>query len=230
MSRTSHFQPELFRFLRELAANNNREWFNAQKERYLRVARDPMLAFIRDFAPHLAKISRYYVADPAPQGGSMFRIYKDMRFASEDEGPYKTHIAAHFRHKIGRNVHAPGFYVQLAPREIYAGCGIWRPDAKVRTLIKARIIDEPEAWRAVVKSRGMKRLGGVDGEFMSGAPRGVPVDHEFYDDIRRRDWLVGVGFTAEDVWRPDFLDRFAGVCRDGAPLMRFLCEAMNLPW
>jgi uncharacterized protein (DUF2461 family) len=65
---------------------------------------------------------------------------------------------------------------------------------------------------------------------MPGKPRGVPEDHPFFDDIRRRDWLFGVGFNATDLWREDFLDRFIAVCRDGAPLMKFLCDALSLPW
>src|SRR5262249_43032298 len=123
--KTLMFSPATFKFLRELEANNRREWFNANKERYLRDARDPMLEFIAAFAPRLRKISARFVADPSPSGGSMFRIYRDTRF-SKDKSPYKTHVAAHFQHaSSGEEMMAPGFYVSLAPGECFMGAGLW---------------------------------------------------------------------------------------------------------
>ena len=89
----SHFTPELFRFLRQLKRNNNREWFAGNKQRYIDVVRDPLLQFIEDFAPRLHTITPHLVADPRPVGGSMFRIYRDVRF-SKDKSPYKTAATA----------------------------------------------------------------------------------------------------------------------------------------
>ena len=82
MSAKQYFRPSLFAFLRELQVNNNRQWFLENKGRYQSAVRDPMLEFIADFGPRLRTISRQYVADPRPIGGSMFRIYRDVRFSS----------------------------------------------------------------------------------------------------------------------------------------------------
>ena len=124
----AHFGRTFFEFLEDLKANNNSEWFKANKERYIDEVRTPLQQFVLDFAPHLKKISPHFVADPRPVGGSIFRIYRDIRF-SKDKTPYKTHAAAQFRHKGGKDVHAPGFYLHLAPGEVFAGFGIWRPDS-----------------------------------------------------------------------------------------------------
>jgi uncharacterized protein (TIGR02453 family) len=91
----AHFSRNLFGFLEKLRSNNRREWFEANRTRYERDVREPMLAFISDFAPRLRKISPKLVADPCPSGGSMFRIHRDVRF-SPDKRPYKTHVAARF--------------------------------------------------------------------------------------------------------------------------------------
>src|SRR6185436_16377903 len=93
--------PEVFRFLTELRAHNDREWFNANKERYETKVREPILRFISDVGPRLAKISPTIVADPRPTGGSLFRIYRDTRF-SKDKSPYKTHLGAHFFHESAK--------------------------------------------------------------------------------------------------------------------------------
>ena len=93
--------PALFDFLRDLEANNERSWFEANKERYNAEVRDPMLDFIGAFAGPLRGISPHFVADPRPNGGSLFRIYRDTRF-SRDKTPCKTNVGAHFRHAAGK--------------------------------------------------------------------------------------------------------------------------------
>ena len=123
----TRFTPALFAFLAELAANNNREWFRANKSRYDGDVKEPALAFISDFAPHLARISTRFRADPRANGGSLFRIYRDTRF-SKDKRPYKTHTGIHFRHEAAKDAHAPGFYLHLQPGErLCRASGIWRP-------------------------------------------------------------------------------------------------------
>ena len=110
MDSKAHFTPALFEFLAELSMNNDREWFQANKARYERDVRNPLLDFVADFGERLRTISPHMVADPRASGGSMFRIYRDVRF-SKDKSPYKTNAGAHFRHEVGREVHGPGFYL-----------------------------------------------------------------------------------------------------------------------
>ena len=121
-----HFTPEFFEFLLELRSNNDRDWFQANKGRYERDVKNPLLRFIEDFEPRLHSISSHYIADAHANGGSMFRIYRDLRF-SKDKSPYKTQAAAQFRHEEGKTAHAPGFYLHIAPGEVFAGVGMWQP-------------------------------------------------------------------------------------------------------
>jgi hypothetical protein len=106
------FGPELLSFLTDLRANNNREWFAANKDRYEEDLVEPALAFINAFAPRLEKISPHFRADARPSGGSLFRIYRDTRF-SKDKTPYKTNLGIHFRHERSKNAYAPGFYLHI---------------------------------------------------------------------------------------------------------------------
>ena len=122
------FRPTLFEFLEQLAANNNRPWFQENKRRYEREVREPSLAFIRAFQPRLKRISPYFVASDRRAGGSLMRVYRDTRF-SRHAAPYKTNVGIQFRHEFGRDVHAPGFYVHIAADECFLALGVWRPDA-----------------------------------------------------------------------------------------------------
>jgi len=118
------FPEEMFRFLRELKKHNDRDWFNANKERYKTHVVAPMVSFIEAMDGRLARVSDCFLADARPNGGSMFRIYRDTRF-SKDKSPYKEHVACHFRHMSGKDAHAPGFYVHLEPGDVFFGGGIW---------------------------------------------------------------------------------------------------------
>jgi len=78
---TPYFTRDMFQFLRELKRNNNRDWFQRNKDHYESAVRDPVQRFIADAGPSLKKLSPYFVADASPTGGSMMRIYRDIRFS-----------------------------------------------------------------------------------------------------------------------------------------------------
>ena len=139
------FGPELFSFLRDLRANNDRDWFAANRDRYDDQLLEPALAFIDAFASRLAKISPHFRADARPSGGSLFRIYRDTRF-SKDRTPYKTNVGIHFRYELAKDAHTPGYYLHLGPGEVFAGGGIWHPDTAAATRIREAIVADPQAW------------------------------------------------------------------------------------
>src|SRR5215470_3976528 len=108
---TPYFSPDLYRFLRQIKRNNNRTWFANNKQRYETVLLQPSLRFIKDSRPRLRAISPMLVADSKPFGGSLFRIYRDIRF-SKDKSPYKTNLAMEFWHQKGEG-HGPGLYLHI---------------------------------------------------------------------------------------------------------------------
>lgn len=151
------FPLDMVRFLAELDRNNNRPWFQANKDRYERSVREPALAFIEAMAPRLERISPCIYADPSPHGGSLMRIYRDTRF-SNDKRPYKTNVGIQFRHERGRDVHAPGFYVHIDPKEFFLACGMWKPDAGALSAVRQRISEKPEEWIKARDARSFARV------------------------------------------------------------------------
>jgi uncharacterized protein (TIGR02453 family) len=225
----TYFSPAFFSFLKDLKAHNTRDWFQANKPRYERDVRDPLLAFIADFAPRLRTISPHFVADPRPSGGSMFRIYRDTRFA-RDKSPYKTHAAAHFEHERAGSVHAPGFYIHLAPKNVYVGVGIWQPDPDALAKIRGAIVSSPTAWKKAVTAPKFVRRFVVEGETLKRAPQGIDPNHPMIEDLKRKDFTAGVRLTEKDVLSPRFMEQFTDLCRDATPFMKFLTNAVGLPW
>ncbi|HEY2932132.1 MAG TPA: DUF2461 domain-containing protein [Acidobacteriota bacterium] len=222
---TPYFTPELFKFLRELKRNNNREWFLANKTRYETQVRDPFLRFISDLGPRLASISNRFVADPRPSRGSLFRIYRDVRF-SADKSPYKTHVAARFPHRdAGKKIHVPGFYLGLEPGKSFAAAGCWHPDPLTLRKIRDGIIRRPDAWKEI-----HRRQIPVEGDVLSRAPRGYPTEHPLIKDIRRKDFITCVDFTDSQVCGTRFLEDFVYACRNMSPLVEFLTRALALRW
>ena len=219
-------EPGLFRFLKDLKAHNDREWFSENKARYETEARDAMLRFIGAFSGPLSSTSRHFIADPRPSGGSMFRIYRDSRF-SKDKTPYKTHLAAHFPHRAVKagGVHGPGFYLHLEPGGSFAGGGLWHPEAEALFKVRQAIAARPAAWKALRKA-GLE----IEGDALQRVPQGFASDHPCAEDLKLKDFYITSSFTNAQVLAPDFLDQVAGACQQAAPLVAFLCKALELPW
>ncbi|UCG53392.1 MAG: DUF2461 domain-containing protein [Candidatus Latescibacterota bacterium] len=229
MSETGYFSRETFAFFRDLAQNNNRDWFLRNKPRYEQHVREPAQRFIIDFGRMLGDVSRHFRADPRPVGGSLFRIYRDTRF-SKDKSPYKTFAGIQFRHKSGKDAHAPGFYLHLEPRNVFAGIGIWQPDSATLRQIRHYIIDNPSAWKRAVGSKSFTRRFELAGESLYRPPRGFDPDHPLIDDIKRKDFVALSRLGQQTVTRACFPEEFATLCRDGSSLVRFLCAAVGVPF
>lgn len=221
------FGPELFAFVRELTANNDRAWFERNKGRYERDVKEPALAFISDFGPHLRAISPHFLAIPKAQGGSLFRIYRDTRF-SADKSPYKTHVGLHFRHAAGADAHTPGFYLHLQPGESFVGVGLWRPDAPTLGRIREAILGAPAKWK---KAKAAFEQGfELGGDRLKKPPKGFDPDHPLIEDLKRKDFVGAVQHGDDEVLAADFPTRFVEHCRTGAPLVEWLCGAVCVPF
>jgi uncharacterized protein (TIGR02453 family) len=225
----SYFTAGTLKFLRELAANNEREWFGANKDRFQAVVQEPALQFISDFGKPLAKISKHFVADPRPQGGSLFRIYRDTRF-SKDKTPYKTHVAMRFGHEAGGDVHAPGFYLHVEPANSYAGVGLWRPEAADARRIRQAIVDEPDRWKKAAHSKAFATAFTKDGESLARPPQGFDPDHPLVEDLQRKDFIGGARLTDRQVTGDSLLEDFTAMSKAASPFVRFLTEAVGLPY
>lgn len=229
MANEAYISAGMFKFLRDLAANNDRDWFKANKARYEKRVKEPALAFINAFGPLLAKISPHFRADVRAQGGSLFRIHRDTRF-SKDKSPYKTHTGIQFRHEVGKDAHCPGFYLHLEPGRVFMGLGIWHPDSQTARLIRERIADHPTEWKKAVYGKSFAGTFKMEGDSLKRPPRGFDPEHKYIDDLKRKDFIAGAKISQKMVISPEFLNEFYGFCKRGAPLVRFLSVAVGVPF
>ncbi|MES9968663.1 MAG: DUF2461 domain-containing protein [Candidatus Thiodiazotropha sp.] len=221
------FPPQTLPFLVALSQNNNREWFSDNKHHYESSVREPALAFIEEMAPKLSGISNQFRAIAKKTGGSLMRVYRDTRF-SKDKTPYKTNIGIQFRHSLGKDVHAPGFYLHIEPGECFIGAGIWRPESKTLAKIRNFITDNPAAWQAALKENPFRKHFQLAGDSLLRPPRGFPADHPLIEDLKRKDFIALRAFDDEEIHKPSFCNFVTRGFKQTDSLMRYLCAAVEV--
>jgi uncharacterized protein (TIGR02453 family) len=227
MPKFTGFPKDTLRFLAELERNNNREWFEANKDRYETMVRGPALDFITAMGPELEKISGHFVAIPKKVGGSLMRVYRDTRF-SKDKTPYKTNVGIQFRHELGKDVHAPGYYVHIDNTGCFLGVGVWHPEPAMLNGIRERILEKPQEWRKLRTERAFTGTFELGGDSLKRPPRGVPADHALLEDLKRKDFIATTNLAAADIESPAFARQVGATFRKGSGLMAFLCAAAEV--
>lgn len=228
---TRYFGRAVFEFLRELDANNHKQWWEDNKQRYIEVIREPALDFIVEFGERLGEISPHFTADTRVNGGSLMRPYRDMRFSGGV--PYKTNVGIQFRHQSGKDVHAPGFYLHIEPGQSFAGVGLWHPETAVARAIRQAISDDPDGWGEAAHSRSFTNtwaLAQHDDDRLKRVPKELDPDHPYPDDLRLRSFSAGARLTQAAVISQDFSDGLLKSFMSAAPYTRFLCEAIGVPF
>jgi len=221
------FTADTFRFLNALALNNHRDWFDANREAYEKLVREPALELIRVMAPRLRRISQHLVASDRKQGGSLMRVHRDVRF-SRDKQPYKTNVGIQFRHAAGKDVHAPGYYLHVAPSGCFFGCGVWHPDAAALANIRRYIDEKPAAWKRVVCAPDFADRFDRDTEALSRAPKGYPPDHPLIEDLKRKSHIAMAPLRRTEVLSASLPDTLSANCAASKPFMKLLSMALGL--
>jgi len=220
---------ELFAFLKELKTNNDREWFADNKQRFEQNVRDPAVELVAQLQRPLSRCAPMLHVVPKAHNGSVMRIYRDTRF-SKDKQPYKTNVGISLRHQAGKDVHAPGIYIHLDPDECFIGAGSWRPESAVLSAIRARIDAEPTAWKRARDQKAFREHYELVGEQLKTSPRDYPTDHPRIGDLRRKDFIGVAPISHQQMTGSGIVDLLTERVRQARPFMRFLCDAIDVPY
>lgn len=226
---TTYFTNKTFKFLKELENNNNRTWFNDNKQRYEDLVRTPSLRFIEDMGEVLPSLSPRFTAIPKKVGGSLMRVYRDTRFA-KDKTPYKINVGINFRHQAAKDVHAPCYFVHLSNEQCFVGLGIWRPESKTLRKIRECIDENPRAWLAAKNDQKFAEYYRLGGDALINAPRGYAKDHPLIDDLKRKSFTALHDMKKSEMTSSDLIEKTIDQLSIASPFMRYLCYAVELPF
>lgn len=215
----THFSPEALKFLRGLARNNSREWFEPRKPIYEREIKAPMLALIGEINDAFVEFGADYIRPPQK---CMFRIYRDTRF-SADKSPYKNRIAAWWRRDGLDRTSGGGFYFHLSAKELVIAAGVYRPEREQLLAIRTYLLEHHKEFRRLFEARKLRRLmGEFDGLRLSRPPKGFPKEHPAMDLIACRQWGVSATLPAEIALKPTLHREIVSRFRVATPLIEFL--------
>jgi uncharacterized protein (TIGR02453 family) len=214
------FPPEALTFLRNLARNNNREWFQPRKEIFESQVKAPMHELVQSINADLAKFAPDYIAEPKK---AVFRIYRDVRFSS-DKSPYKTHIAAFFPRRGGDKSGAPGFYCSISAKELGIAGGVYDPSPAHMLAIRTWLAENHPAFRKIA-ARPEKLMGKLHGESLTRVPKGFPADHPAADLLKMKHWVYYTTLDPKLATTRQFLPEVVKRFKSVAPVL----EELNKP-
>jgi uncharacterized protein (TIGR02453 family) len=215
----------ILKFLKDIAKNNNREWFEKNKSKYL-IVKNSFEDFLEDFHKELLRFDESLGGlNPRKMG---FRIYRDVRF-SKDKRPYKINMGAGFSAN-GKMEQEPGYYIHLEPnnKSFIAG-GIYMPEAEQLAKIRQEIDYNTDRFLKIINDKKFKKSfekGLDDFDKLKNGPKGFAKDHPHLELLKHKSFIVSHYFTDTQVKDKKFVKNVAEVCKAIIPLNKFLKEAM----
>jgi uncharacterized protein (TIGR02453 family) len=217
-----YFRPQALTFLRSLARNNDREWFQPRKATFESELKEPMLAIIRKVTDAMATFAPSFVR---PAEKCLFRIYRDTRF-SADKLPYKTHVAAWFSHQGLEKTSGAGYYFHIGGKEVVIAAGAYMPEKDQLAAIRHWLLDHHLELRKLLQKPAVRRtFSEFEGNALIRPPKGFPKEHPGMDLIRCRQWGLSTTLPAAAALEPGFAATIVRHFRLAAPVV----DALNTP-
>ncbi len=214
-------QKSTIKFLEELATNNNRDWFNANKQRYLD-AQENMSEFV-DLL--ILEMNKHDKLENTSGKKSLYRIYNDVRF-SKDKSPYNARFAFGFQ-RSGKERRG-GYYVNIKPGNNYLSCGFFNPNPEDLKRIRLDIELNYKAWRKMLSSAKLRSVyPELRGSKILTAPRGFSKDHEAIDLLQHKQFILRHDFTDEEVMSKDFVKEVNRTLKAVRPFFDYMSEVLT---
>ncbi|MCP2026265.1 uncharacterized protein (TIGR02453 family) [Flavobacterium sp. HSC-32F16] len=208
-------------FLLQLKENNNKPWFDEHKPEYL-----IELEHIQNFADALLKeLSKTDVLETQSGKKSVYRIYRDIRFA-KDKTPFKTYWGGSYTRAT--SARRGGYYFHLEKGNSFFAGGFWGPNAADLKRIRSEFAHDPESFREILNSKTFKNTFGVlQGEQLKTSPKGFDADHEAIDLLRFKQFLIIKRFTDDEVLSPQFLEQALETFQNMRPFFDYMSEVLS---
>ena len=213
------FPKEGLEFLRKLARNNRREWFQPRKQIYESQVKQPMRELVMAVNGEMARFAPEYVTDPDK---AIYRIYRDTRF-SKDKTPYKTHIAASFHRRAPGASGEAGFYFAISPKNVAVGGGVYMPPPETLRGIRQHLAEHHAEFRKLIKGRALReQFGELDGEQLTRVPKGFDAAHPAADLVRYKQFFFYIEMPPDLAGSSQVSGEIVRRFRTVTPFLRFL--------
>lgn len=210
---------EVLSFLKELNLNNNREWFESNRSRYLDV-KDYIENFTQELINGISDFDES--AKYLTPKDCTYRIYRDTRF-SMDKTPYKTHIGIFINPPYGKKSFRMGYYLHLEPRKCAIGVGNVCLPPKLITSIRESIRDNIEEYLGIIENPSFKKYFPSVGENpVKTAPKGFSKDWDYIDLVRPKDYYTSHSLKSKEVIAKNFSETALEIFKTGKPFMDFI--------
>ena len=217
-------------FLRDLAAHNDKRWYEANRERCEEDLWVPCRALVREIVAGLAKPFPQVTGSDKGVGGSLTRLHRDTRFG-KDKSPFHSHVGMHFWHRAGKKMEVPGFFLRIDPDEVLVATGMHGPEPGDLAKIRRAIDGDPKGWEKASRNpKFLKAWGGLEGEALKRVPAPFAADHRNGEDLKRKDFTAFARWKASEATKPGFAGRVVGQWEASEPLMGFLCGTLGMEW
>jgi len=215
---------ETLKFIKDVAENNNREWFAANKEVY-EAAKADVLALVSTLIPELAKVDALLSAEADPKK-SLLRIYRDVRF-SKNKDPYKNNFGIWFSAK-SRGGNEPGYYLHIQPGKSFIAGGYWMPEAAHLKLIRQEIDYNIGDFKEIINEKDFKKNFklGVDNA-LKNAPKGYDPADPNIEFLKLKSFEATTKIDDEEFLKPNLVNKLISSFKTVQPLVAFLRNAID---
>ncbi len=211
------------KFLARLKKNNNRDWFQSNKTQFQK-AQEEFLVLVQHIIEKLS-LDIPEIADLEAKK-CIYRIYRDIRF-SKDKTPYKTHFGAFFT-PGGKNSGNAGFYLHLEPNNSIIAGGLYKPDSAKLSKVRQEIDYNGSDLKKIVSNSTFKELfGEIQGEKLSRAPKGYPLDHPNLEVLKLKSFLVVHNLDDNQVISPNLPELVFKNFKTMSPFIEYLNVAIS---
>ncbi len=216
--------PDFMEFFIELAGNNHKEWFDANRKRYEKSVKAPFENAVSQIVGLLKSEDAAYDVDPKK---TIFRINRDIRF-SKDKSPYKLQMGASINPGGQKTDRIPGLYFEIGPGGFNIGGGNYFLEKPDQELVWRHVSENEKRWIQANELAEFRRLypDGIIGEERKKA---VPEFLELGKSqplVRKKQWYWWAELEPEQSFGPEVVDRIAQYHRASEPLRRLLNEAL----
>ncbi|MES2827149.1 MAG: DUF2461 domain-containing protein [Bacteroidota bacterium] len=214
---------ETLAFIKDVAENNDREWFALNKDRY-EVSKSNVLDLIDKLIPVLAGIDPQFSLD-TPAKKCLMRIYRDVRF-SKNKDPYKNNYGISFNVK-SNGIPNPDYYLHIQPGKSFFGAGFWMPESTILKRIREEIDYNSSEFVELIEAKSFTRLFKLSKEdTLKNAPKGYEVDHPQIEFLKLKSYIAIYPLQDAELMDSKIVDKLKTAFESIYPFILFLRNAV----